>query len=612
MTALLAASLTARPCPAETVCKVSYRNFSETADGENPSQFVASIDAMDGTSAELIDDTHPSIDWKTPPRGATPENWIRLAKVKIGSRCDFLAFTFSDGNGTVSYAGHRPSICRIVQYWFSVPPGPDQLPQNAIRECATDLIFRKARETARERAKLKIVVKPWQTTDEDGGEALEGGGEEGLLGGAATVAAAVHLPSMEALAYGAAFEAGWQPTSAAAENIVTLELREVLSVHFSVRLRLTSGPEKTALSRERIPRERLYPNLVRIFRQLMPERAPKSFAYLGSHHARMLGWAQEMALVEDADSVKAFRPASGEIAWQIEKAPKQQPLLRMDPANIFRYDGGLSRIDWETGESTPLAAVNLQEPDFAVSPEGTSAIVSKDAVELYREEKLVRAYREAKFVGEPVWWKEHVIASDRAGTVHALSNKENATVWQQRVSSGRLRLFLIEGLLLADDGVHLHALDPSTGKVIWKHEVGDVLAAPPVKGDGGLVIASKLNRLRILDPVSGAVKVEKSWPTWIKGFAVVPAAGRAVAVVVDLRNRVSLLDTKELKLLEQRSFGANLLPDLWYAEKAPLVWKSPREKAKDEFDSFVGESKSMPAVLCQDEAGFVYLIEIPE
>jgi len=344
----------------------------------------------------------------------------------------------------------------------------------------------------------------------------------------------------------------------------------------------------------------------------MPESAPKSFAYLGSHHARLLGWAQKMAVVEDAETVRAFRPASGEIAWQIEKAPRQQPLLHVGPKGILRYDGGLSRIDLETGEATPLAKVKLQKPDFAVSADGVVAVVHDDAAELYREEKLVRAYRDRKFAGKPVWWEGHAIASDRSGVVHALSGKDDATIWQQRVSSGPLRLFLADKLLLAEDGAHLRALDPSTGKVSWKHETGDVLVGAPAKGEGGLVIATKLNRIRILDPASGAVKVEKSWPTWVEGFAVFQAAGRTVAVVVDLRNRVSLFDTKELKLLEQRSFGANLLPDLWYAEKAPLVWKAPREKAKDEFDSFVGESKSIPALLCQDEAGFVYMMEIPE
>ena len=609
LVALTSASACAGGAPAAKGYRVSYHDLSEAADGEKPSEFVASIDAMDGLSAELLPAGAAAANWKLPPKRLSPPDWISLVKVKIGAQCDFLTFAFADRKGTVAYAAHRPSRIKRVLYWFNVPPGPGQIPMNAIRECATDFLFERPRVSARPRTKLHVRVGPWPKQEEDDAEEPEGGG---LLEGAGSASGSVDLTAMEALAFAAAYEAGWQPTAAPAGNAATVQLREDFSVYFALRARLVLDGKETVVSREGVPREKLYPNLVRVFQQLAPAAPFQGSAYLGSHEARLLGWRKGVCVVQDGSRVSAIRPGSGELLWQVEGTPKQPPLIHVGQrGEVFRYDQGLSRIDWATGEATPLAPGALSEPTFHVSPGGKVAVVRDGALEAYTDGKLACTCKESDFAGRPHWFADRVIAADHGGTVYALDPAKQKSVWRHELSAGPVRFYSARELLFADNGRHLYALDPSSGRRLWKHETGDVLVSPPARGAGGILMASKLNKLWVLEDRSGAVKAEKAWPTWLKSVSMIDADEGPIAVIVDLRNRVSFLDVKDLRLLGQRSFGATLRPELWYAESVPLVWQSAREKVEDEMDRLVDESKSISAVLCQDEAGFVYMVPTP-
>ncbi|MDA0839548.1 MAG: hypothetical protein O2857_17405 [Planctomycetota bacterium] len=328
---------------AEQSWKVSYRDFAGKSDGENPSQFVASIDALEGYSASLINDA-VNADWKVPPKNVAPEEWLRLVKVKIGAQCDFFAFTFDDSSGTVAYAGHRPSKVRIVLYWFSVPPGRAQLPQNAIRECATDFLFRGDLEPLK-RTRVQVKIEPWLKGTESEG------GEDNLLGGNASTEQ-LKIAPMEAIAYGAAFKAGWQPTSTAQTDRVTIEIRQDFSVFFSIRVRLVTGEKETEVIKKRIPYEQLYPNLVRLFMQLREDASFTAFGFLESHEARMIGWHDGMALVSEGTTSRVMVPATGKKLW--ETAPSLKPVeYEILADQIIRRGQNDSLIDWMTGEATP-------------------------------------------------------------------------------------------------------------------------------------------------------------------------------------------------------------------------------------------------------------------
>ena len=120
--------------------EVGYFNLTGEADGENPAGFVNSLDAAPGINASLATPATRGSSWRTPPTDIDPLSWISLVKFKAGRQCDFLAFLFSDREGSVVYAVRRPSAIPLIppRYPLTVPPGPGQIPANAIREPATD------------------------------------------------------------------------------------------------------------------------------------------------------------------------------------------------------------------------------------------------------------------------------------------------------------------------------------------------------------------------------------------------------------------------------------------------------------------------------------------
>ena len=500
MTFLLTIWICSQPTAlAEQSWKVSYRDFFGKSDGEKPAQFVDSIDAFEGYTATLIHDA-PKADWKVPPGNVAPGEWLRLVKVKLGAQCDFFAFTFDDRIGTVAYAGHRPSRDRIVQYWYAVPPGRAQLPQNAIRECATDFLFRGDIEP-RSRTPLQVKVEPWLKETESEGE------ETDLLGGNAS-SELLEIAPMEALVYGAAFKAGWQPTSALQKDQITIQIRQEFSVFFSVRVRLIAGDKETELIKTRIPFEQLYPNLVRVFMQLHEDAPFKTFAFPGSHQARMIGWHKGMALIADGTKARVVEPATGKMLWEEESVKPPRYVVRY--GKIERHGRTSSLLDWQTGKATPLKA----------------------------EEK---------------------------------SSKPEGAVLKNR------------------------AKEPLVGR--------------PELGAFVIVTVTKENRITIQNCASGKMITEAKWPTWIRAFKIVPGQKPFLAIL-DLRNRISFLNLGDLTVLRQHQFVTNLLPKLWFSKEVPLHWQPPREKGEDDFESLVDGQESMPAVLCHDDEGFVYLLSI--
>lgn len=599
-------------CSAEQVVKVTYQNFGNIGDGEKAQQFVDSIDATSDYAATLLADAHQKAGWRRVPGKVAINEWISLVKVKIGAQRDFLAFTFSDRQGTVSYAGHRPSRLTTVLYWYAVPPGPDQLPQNAIRECATDFLFKRERELSKTRQKVQVVVRPWSDS-EDEADARDDDSEDVLAAGSSADGDR-DLTPLEALVFCAAYEAGWQPTAATAKTKLTIELREDFSVFFSARLRLVDGKVERTLTRRRIPSEKLYPCLVRLYAQIKDRTSFTSFAFLGSHTRRLVGLHDGLALLIDGNSALVIQPSTGRTLWRIEGAPRSPTklILRDAGKTILRYDRALSQIDWKTGESKPVAPVIVDANAVAIS-NGKAAIVREQKVEFYTGGKLQWASDSAKFAGQPVWSGEKLLVSDTTGTVHAIEVSSKKEAWKRKVASSAVRIFKLGELALTDDGQAVHALQTVDGALRWTHRTGDFLVGSPVQTEAGILIASKLNSIYLVDSATGKPIAERTWPTWITSFAALKHQP-GVAVVGDLRNRITLLDSKTLKSKSEHAFQVKLRPGFLEASDVPLEWKIGKEKTDedDDFDAIVSGSKSVPAILCQDYEGFVYMIESGE
>jgi hypothetical protein len=461
---------------ATSACTLAYFNLAGVADGERVATAVASIDAAPGFDAVLAD--RPGVEsWRTLPADVEPGQWLSLVKVKFGQQCDFLLFRFADRDGTVAYAGRRPSRVREVKYYYSVPPGPDQIPENAIRETATDYVFRQSNETARARPPLQITVEAWA---EAGGPGAEPGGSS------------MRIDVLEAMAYAAAYEAGWQPTAAKAAASIRLSAREEMGLFIATRAVPEAGG--AGWLRRNIPREAFYDHLARLFFRLRQPAVILESAAFGSRDEKAIGWREGRVILASADGFKAVQPASG------------------------------------------LA----------------TAVSSNDA---------------------------------------ALP------------APGRLRV---------EAGRTVTAVDPA-GKALWSYDPGEFLVNPPVELEGAVVVAAKNGSIAVLDAATGAVRVQRAWPTWLLGIGAIPSKNGVLVACTDLRRRLTLLRADDLKPVREVAFPWALAGPVFHGDRVPLAWAL---SAAGEPDGLVAEMETTsapggPAVLVQDKDGFLHAVAIP-
>ncbi len=337
---------------------VAYFNLAGEADGERPASFAASIDASPGYAARLAEKTGAA-SWRDIPPGFGPENWLSLVKVKFGQQCDFLAFRFAGRDGTLAYAGRRPSRVQVVKYYYSVPPGPDQIPENAIREAATDFVFRQSNETARVRPPLQIILEPWA-------EAETAGSEPG--------GASVRNDVLEAMAFAAAYEAGWQPTTAKAASSIRLSAQVEMGLFIATRAVFDTGAP--AWLRRNIPREALYNHLARLFFRLRQPAVVFESAAFGSREAVARAWREGKLILSDGEATLSVQPSSG------RAVPVSSNEAALPPGGRLRVER--DRIVTAADPATGKTAWSYEAGDsllgFPVEREGRVVVAARNNV----------------------------------------------------------------------------------------------------------------------------------------------------------------------------------------------------------------------------------------
>ena len=567
--------------------------------------FINSMDAWPGLSARLFNSGTDS--WRSVPSDVEPGSWLSLVGIhpKDGRQYDFLVFAFLDRHGTVRYAGRRQSRVPMQppRYWFTVSPGPNQIPINAIREAASDYLYRESTLSASDRPGLRLLIKPWIKEERRAGK---GSDELALTAMPSDVA--------EALCFAAAFEAGWRPTAEGdANNELTISMAEDANVFISIK-----AEGKRGFSRHHIPREALYNHLVALFRRCRtPECIMDTCAYAG-HDTSLLGWAEPVLIINTEQGVKAVNPATGRTSWQIEQS-KDGPTVVVSSLPdgspvILRTDKQLQRITPENGKTVALA------PAGAGADCGASLALAADARLAVVKEKKLLVFKDGmpewSWDGEidarPAWLDNLIVVAGSGGNVHALNPSATKEEWQQTLpASMNLRLFTPGAMLLVDTGAILAALDPATGDVRWNVETGDVLTSAPALVGGNVFVAVKPNRLLLLDAATGAIKAERSWPTWLLAVAAAPAGKVAC---VDLRHGFSLLDAATLKTVWTQPLPNDLQPVLLHATSMPTSWSLARsEQSEGVVEDFLSDlattdvmAESKPAWLALDNAGFIY------
>lgn len=594
--------------------RVGYFNLSNETDGENPAGFVNAIDATPGMKAALADPAESGASWRTPPAERAPSEWISLVKVKAGRQCDFLAFLFSDRDGTVLYAGRRPSRIPLdpPKYPLTAPPGPRQIPANAIREPATDFLYRFPEEAARPRPSLRIVGEVLETPTAPKSDvfSIEPGG------------GAVDVDFTSAMAFAAAFEAGWRPTAAAAtEHTLRISLREELSLYFSAQARF--GDDSRTFQRRFIPKERLYDHLVGLFFQWKNAASVFDAVPYGEPGVVLLGWAGDRVVLLEDRTLRAVDPASGNVLWEHAAGPRETPKYRMEPAAqgralLFRYDGEIRRIDLDDGTEQALTPEGIGASErFSRARDGRLAIGNASEVIVCRDREISWTWEGALPEARPVWGDGGLFVMGAGGRLHALDPGTKTERWKIAVDSPEtVRLFFREGVLWVDNGKTLAAVNPQDGRSLWESPTGEVLLDGPVIMDAKVFAVVKPNMLRIWDLRTGEVMASREWPTWIQAAGAVRAAGAWRIACVDLRNRLCLFDPQTLESRREVAFPETLSPRLAYGEAVPETWSLERQDRGEswEMDLVEGmQSESAPrspAWLVGDTRGRLFAVAV--
>ena len=152
------------------------------------------------------------------------------------------------------------------------------------------------------------------------------------------------------------------------------------------------------------------------------------------------------------------------------------------------------------------------------------------------------------------------------------------------------------------------ALAAPGGTERWRQAVGDVLVAAPRVCGQALLVATKGNRLMLLNPATGAVLHEVRWPTWLLGVQIVSRTTGTFVVCRDLRGRVAFLSGANLRTLRIVQTGVTLVGEPVHAPCAPLPW--PGSAAGDPL-AVASPATPTPAVLVCDDAGFCYALRPP-
>ncbi|MEO5377350.1 MAG: outer membrane protein assembly factor BamB [Magnetococcus sp. DMHC-6] len=93
-------------------------------------------------------------------------------------------------------------------------------------------------------------------------------------------------------------------------------------------------------------------------------------------------------------------------------------------------------------------------------------------------------------VRPPLFYQEKLYVADMDGALQALNGEDGLPLWTVRLSSGLLTapVQFRERIFIADNQEHLFSLDPLTGNLLGRDDLGDPILADPLVRDGSLYL----------------------------------------------------------------------------------------------------------------------------
>jgi outer membrane protein assembly factor BamB len=548
--------------------------------------------------------------WNKRPEGIPANEWVSVVLAGFGEQANAFVFMFDGPGGTprlLAQIPYRLAWTPAAKVW--IPPATQIA--NAIRYTY--------RPAGGEGLRTALKIRSMQGTTS---------GDTAPENAAAENANKESFPPLEAMLCAAMCANGFAPTWEPADQTLSLELR-VEGKAASMKLSRKAGTAACECRKDGVPQESYYAFLHRALFTLKTDSIVSDFAQLSGGGLRLLAATPERLCAVADGCLFAYDPRNGQRVWGAVpgKGSKEAYTTRTQSsgtAQVFRYSRNIAAVDLAGGQEKALAGEPADQSWFfdsradgtTVVARGTAIVAQRNGTPLWRKDES------SEITAGPAMAKDFAFAGNADGQVVCRGLADGAEKWRTDLGGpGHSGMICVEGKLLTlckgDDA--LVALRVEDGAVAWRQPVGDILFRTPVLIGGQLLVASKSNRILLLNLADGKVTAEVRWPTWLVDMLPANAGGQTRIVCTDIRGRLSILDGATLKVLSETSLPARPCGELVFAPAFPTTWGAagakPTSKETDDLTldepTAAGKTETQPAILVSDEDGFCYIVRLP-
>jgi outer membrane protein assembly factor BamB len=555
--------------------------------------------------------------WNEPPTGTTGANWVNIVTTAFNEQGDAYAFVFNGPGGAMSLAAHVP----FRKVWTPAGVMAWVWPADAVAGALRVAVQEGALNQGRHPLALRVI--PWDSGTAEASPAAPAAGAN--LGDARSVDPKLVFGPAAVIVNAAAFEAGWAPTPGQSPWAAVCEVR-VEDQACSFRLKLQGPDGESTFVKEHVPWEAYHEHLVRLFRFVDGRSGISDFTQLARGPVDPLALRDNRLAALTNQELSVFDFQTGKRTWTTEPTTKPKGYRPMDQfaaldsgdgkARLMRYAGELAEFEWETGKRTTLLpggadAATRIDVDGAntVAAAGGLVKLGRDRVAVWEKKSSSPVTAGPSIIGDAV------VFGDTAGRLTSLSINDGAVRWTSelggrlfgKIITARLRLYVH-----STEAEALIALDGPTGKEKWRCATGDVLVQQPIPVGDQLLVATKGNRLMLVDDATGEVKRESRWPTWITSVTLVGSGPAPLVACSDIGGTISLVSLADFKSKREVRLAAPLSGRILYVKNFGPRWPVPRTGKEESLVAEIkdGPAAGGPALLVGDTAGFLYIIPL--